>query len=443
MKNIFFVGINGIGMSGLAQIMNSLDYNVSGSDLSHSYLSEKMIKQGINVFSSHSEENIKNIDTLIVSTAIGINNPEYREATRQGIPIIKRGELLAKLLNTKTGVAVAGTHGKTTTSSMLSSILLDKDPTVVVGGVVPAIGSNAKFGTSDYFIAEADESDNSFLFMKPKYSIITNIEEDHLENHGSLDNIKKSFESFAKQTEEEVLLCIDCPNTDKIIKSNKHITSYSLQDKNANLYGNNIRIEDKKTYFDFYMNNEFIGEFVLSIPGKHNVSNALPVIYLGLKFGLSPDRIKENLILFTGAKRRYDILLDSPNYKIIDDYGHHPTEIIATLQGAKSIEDKKITVIFQPHRYSRTNFLLEQFSGAFDDAHELILMPVYSAGEKDEFGLTLDNFLKKINHNNSKIISTEEDILSNVHSSEEPRVYIFMGAGNISSIANSIAQKLK
>ena len=442
MKNIFFVGINGIGMSGLAQVMKTLNYNVSGSDLSKSYLSEKMENQGINIFSKHESKNINDVDTLVVSTAIGEDNPEYRKAKEIGTTIIKRGELLANLLNKKTGIAVAGTHGKTTTSSMLSTVLLEKDPTVVVGGIVPAIGSNARCGQSEYFVAEADESDNSFLFMEPKYSVVTNIEEDHLEKHGCLANIKKSFETFINQTSREALVCEDCPNCDVILRNPK-VKTYSLINKNAFLYADNIKVENKKTYFDIYIAGKFEGQFVLSIPGQHNVYNALPVIYLALEFGVSKDSIKESLLNFTGAKRRYDILLDREDIKVIDDYGHHPTEIKATLQGARSIENKKITVIFQPHRFSRVKFLLEQFEGAFDNADELILMPVFSAGEKDEFGITIEDLLKKINHRNSKLVSSDEELESDILNRNEPRVYIFMGAGSISSFAHHFVEKIK
>lgn len=442
MKNIFFVGINGIGMSGLAQIMKTLDFNVSGSDPSNSYLSEKMKNQGINIFSKHESKNIDNIDTLVVSTAIGENNPEYKRARENNLTIIKRGELLATLLNKKTGIAVAGTHGKTTTSSMLSSVLLEKDPTIVVGGIIPEISSNARCGKSDLFVAEADESDNSFLFMKPKYSVITNIEADHLEKHGCLDNIINSFNTFASQTSEEVIICEDCPNCNEIIK-NHSVKTYSLINKKAFLFADNIRVSGKKTHFDVYIDGKYQGEFILSIPGKHNVYNSLPVIYLGLKFGVSKENIKNSISNFTGAKRRYDILLDKENVKVIDDYGHHPTEIRATLEGAKSIENKEITVIFQPHRFSRVKFLLDQFEGAFDKADELILLPVYSAGEKDEFGVTIENLFEKIKHPNSKIIFSESELEKDILSRNIPRTYIFMGAGNISSFAHSIADKLK
>ena len=443
MENVFFVGINGIGMSGLAKIMKELNYNVAGSDPSSSYLTDEMRNQGIKIYSEHKRENIDNMDTLIVSTAISRENPEYKRAVEEGIPVLKRGELLAKLLNEKTGVAVAGTHGKTTTSSMMATVLLEKDPTIVVGGIVDSIKSNAKYGAGEYFVAEADESDNSFLYMRPKYSVITNIEADHLEKHGSLENIKKSFNIFMQQTEREVIVCKDNKNIQELIGYKDNVVTYSLLDKSADIYAEGIKIKDGKTIYDVYIKGEYAGEFSLSIPGTHNVYNSLPVIYLAREFGLDMKTVKEKIESFKGAKRRYDILFDNGNVKVIDDYAHHPTEIEATLQGARSIEDKHITVIFQPHRYSRVKFLLEDFAGTFKNADELILMPIYSAGEKDEFGVSIEDLLKKIDHRNGKIIKDRDELENNLLERQENHVYLFMGAGNISSAAHEFAEKLQ
>lgn len=443
MKNVFFVGINGIGMSGLAKIMKELNYNVAGSDPSTSYLTEEMRKQGITIYSEHKRENIENMDTLIVSTAISKENPEYKRALEEGIPVLKRGQLLAELLNQKVGVAVAGTHGKTTTSSMLATVLLEKDPTVVVGGIVDAIKSNARYGKGEYFVAEADESDNSFLYMRPKYSVITNIEADHLEKHGSLENIKKSFNIFMQQTEKEIIVCLDNKNIQELIGYKDNVITYSLMDKNADIYADGIKILNGKTIYDVYIKGEYVGEFSLSIPGKHNIYNSLPVIYLSLEFGIDKKEVKKKISEFMGAKRRYEILYNNGEIKVIDDYAHHPTEIEATLQGAMSIENKKITVVFQPHRYSRVKFLLEEFANTFKNAEELVLMPVYSAGEKDEFGVSLEDLLKKINHKNSRIVTDKDELQKEFLERKESHVYLFMGAGSISAVAHEFAKKLE
>lgn len=442
MGKIFFIGINGIGMSGLAKIMKMKGYEVAGSDLNRNHTTEELENLGIKVYPEHKAENIMGYDTVIASSAIKKENPEYQSALEKGIKIIKRGELLAQLINRDTGIAIAGTHGKTTTSSMLSATMLEKDPTIVVGGIVPEIGSNAKPGKSEYFIAEADESDNSFLYMYPKYSVILNIEADHLENHGSLENIEKSFNQFIEQTEREVIVCLDCENTMKLVKNREKITTYSFENERADIYSKNIVVENGKTLYDVYIKGLKIGRFKLSIPGEHNILNSLPVIYLAKKFGVSNENIREKLENFKGAKRRYDILYDN-GIKIIDDYAHHPTEIKATIQGAKSIENRKITAIFQPHRYSRTNFLLEDFKGVFKGVDEVVLLPIYSAGEENIFGITLEKLAEKIGHENIIKIENVSELENKILSEKKEKVYIFMGAGDISKIANKISEKMK
>lgn len=447
MKKIYFIGINGIGMSGLAKIMKSKGYDVEGSDLSRSYVTNELESIGIVVHNEHSVENLKgkNFDMIIASSAIKKENPEFDYALNNGIKIVKRGELLAMLLNSEWGIAVAGTHGKTTTSSMAATVMLGLDPTIVVGGILPEIGSNAKPGTSKYFIAEADESDNSFLFMKPKYSVITNIEADHLDTHGTLENIICSFSKFIDQTENQVFVCDDC-ETLRILADSKpkeKIIRYSLRNRNVDIYAENIVVKDGKTSYDVIINGENEGRFTLYIPGDHNILNSLPVIYLAIKFGLDKNEIQKNLEKFRGSKRRYDVLYNNHGIKVIDDYAHHPTEIKATLQGAKSIENNKITVIFQPHRYSRVKFLLNNFKDAFKGAEEIILLPIYSAGEKNEFGVRLEDLENIIEESNVMIENNPEKIDERILSHDNNMVYMFMGAGDISKIAHRVAEKLE
>lgn len=441
MSKIYFVGINGIGMSGLAKIMKTKGYNIIGADLKRGYITEELEDLGIKVFSEHNAENMEGVTTLVVSSAIKKENPEYSFALEKGIKILKRGELLAELLNLETGIAVAGTHGKTTTSSILGSLMFSLDPTIVVGGILPEILSNAKPGKSEYFIAEADESDNSFLYMKPTYSIITNIEADHLENHGSLENIEKSFSQFMDQTNEEIIVCGECENLARLVIGRKNIVKYSLKDEKADIYADKIEIENGKTKYSVFIKQKFVGDFRLSIPGKHNILNSLPAIYLSLKFGVSSEEISKKLESFVGAKRRYDIIYDN-QMRIIDDYAHHPTEIKATLQGAKSIEKNPITAIFQPHRYSRVKFLFEEFKGCFSGAERVILLPVYSAGEKNETNITLEELAQKIEHKNIEIVEDLEKLEEKLNF-EKNRVYIFMGAGDISKIAHKLVKKIE
>lgn len=447
MKKIYFIGINGIGMSGLAKIMKIKGYDVKGADLTRGYVTEELESMGITVYNTHEGEHVIGSDMVIASSAIRKDNPEYKYAIENNIKIVKRGELLAMLLNEETGIAVAGTHGKTTTSSMMASVMLEMDPTIVVGGILPEIGSNAKPGKSEYFIAEADESDNSFLYMNPKYSVITNVEEDHLDTHGCLANINKSFSQFIDQTEKETAVCIDCENLKELVREKEKgkITTYSIKDNGADIYACNIEITNCQTSYDVYIRGEKAGRYTISIPGNHNILNSLPVIYFARKFGVDEEFLKKALVNFKGSKRRYDILYcnEDNGIKIIDDYAHHPTEIRATLQGAKSIEHEKLTIIFQPHRYSRVKFLLNNFKDAFDGAEEVMLLPIYSAGERDEFGVTIED-LGKVLENKKVVIEKDiNKVDERILNCKGHEVFMFMGAGDISKVAHRIADKLE
>ena len=455
MEKIYFIGINGIGMSGLAKIMKCKGYDVKGADIAKNYVTEELLSMGITVYDEHNEENVKDVDFVVASTAIKETNPEYSYAKNNDIKILKRGELLAKLLNNETGVAIAGTHGKTTTSSMLSAVMLSKDPTIVVGGILPEIKSNAKPGKSEYFIAEADESDNSFLYMKPKYCVITNIDADHLDVHGTIENIKKSFIHFISRTEREAIVCTDCENVRDVIKdlpNDNNIVTYSIKDETANISVRNIRIENAKTIFQVYINQKLAGEFSLNIPGDHNIQNSLPVIYMALKFGVSKEEIQGALNKFKGSKRRYDVLFDqniengygnkTKKVRIIDDYAHHPTEIKATLKAIKGIDKSRLVVIFQPHRYSRVHFLLDEFKDAFKDVDKVILLPIYAAGEKNEFDISSEILKEHIEHNNVEVMTEWKDVKHYVSKVKKDSTYIFMGSGDISTLAHQITDEL-
>lgn len=456
MEKIYFIGINGIGMSGLAKIMKCKGYEVRGADICRNYVTEELLSMGIEVFDVHDAENVKGVDFVVASTAIGEKNPEYVYSKANDIKILKRGELLAILLNRETGIAIAGTHGKTTTTSMLAASMLTKDPTIVVGGILPEIKSNAKPGKGEYFIAEADESDNSFLYMKPKYSVVTNIEEDHLDVHKNLDNIKKSFIQFISHTQEEAIMCVDCPNVCAVIAdlpSDKVVVKYSARNQNADIFAKNIRIEGRSTIFEVVIKGENKGEFLLNIPGEHNVQNVLPVIYLSLKFGVDEKILKESLKNFKGSKRRYDILYDdilengfgniTKKVRIIDDYAHHPTEIKATLAAIKSVDSSRLVAIFQPHRYSRVHFLINEFKNAFDQVDKVILLPIYAAGEQNEFNVSSEYLKEHIEHDNIEVMKEWKDIKKYVSRVKKDSTYIFMGAGDISTLAHEISDELK
>lgn len=458
-NNIYFIGINGIGMSALAQMLVNKGYTVSGSDINYTYISKKMEEQGIKVNIGQVVENVKDkdIDLVIYSTAIKETNEEYVYAKENNISMMRRGKLLAEIMNVyKKSIAVAGTHGKTTTSSMTSVAFLEEDPNILVGGIIPEIASNSRIGNTEYFIVEADESDNSFLYLQPTYSIITNIEEDHLEHHGSLENIRKSFIKFISQTKEKVILCYDAENVrhlnisdedkDKLVWYTIDIDNVDEKDREKiDIYANNIHIINGCTHFDVILNGENLGEYILSIPGMHNVSNALSVIYIGRYNKIDNEILKEKIYKFKGANRRYQILYKDENIKIIDDYAHHPTEIKATIDAAKNNETGETTIIFQPHRYTRTDYFYDDFVKILAKADNLILMPIYSASEDNINNISSNNLAMDISKITGKEVNVYEyeDIYKYISDNKNIKQnYIFMGAGSISKYAHDIVDSI-
>jgi UDP-N-acetylmuramate--alanine ligase len=441
-KSIYFSGINGIGMSGLAKILAKDGYEVYGSDIDRKPITDELEAMGVKVYIGQVEENMKgkDIDVFVYSTAIRKTNPEYKYAVENNITMIKRGQLLAEIMNRFDGIAVAGTHGKTTTSSMMSVALLEKEPFIVVGGIIPEIHSNSKIGNSEYFVAEADESDNSFLFIKPKYAVVTNVEPDHLEHHGTFENIKKSFEQFIDSTERLVLLCKDTVEKEHLKFTNKNVAWYSLESENAQIYAKDVEIKDGKTSYEVVKNGESLGRFTLTIPGKHNILNSLPVIYLAHEFKCDMNKVKEKIEEFKGANRRYQVIYDN-NLRIIDDYAHHPTEVSVTIEAAKATEKGKVTVIFQPHRYTRTKFFLDGFVEALKKADDLMLLPIYAASEDNIYGISSEDLAEKIG--NHVKVTTEEEIEKIVEESKNSgNTFVFMGAGSVSKVAHNIVDKL-
>lgn len=442
-NNVYFSGINGIGMSGLAKILAADGFNVAGSDLERKSVTQDMEDMGIKVYIGQVEENVKDkgIDLFVYSTAIKETNPEYKYIVDNNIKKVKRGELLAEIMNRFDGIAVAGTHGKTTTSSMMSVALLEKDPFIVVGGIIPEINSNSQIGNSEYFIAEADESDNSFLYIKPKYSVVTNIEADHLDHHGTFENIKKSFEQFIDSTEKIAILCKDTVEKVGLNIKNKNIVWYSIKEETADIYAKNIRVEDGITSFEVIKKGEDLGTFSLSIPGDHNVANSLPVIYFAYEFKCNMKKVKERIFKFKGANRRYQVIYDN-NLRIIDDYAHHPTEVKVTINAAHNTEKGKVTVIFQPHRYSRTKFFFDDFVNSLKDADDLILLPIYAASEDNTYGVSSELLAEKIGGNVR--VQTQEEIEDIIKKDRNSgNTYVFMGAGSVSRVAHEIADDLK
>ncbi len=454
-KSIHFVGIGGIGMSGIAYVLLKSGYKVSGSDQNKSSITNKLKLNGAHIFIGHDAKNITVQDIVVYSTAISESNPELVEARKRKIPIIHRAELLAKAAGNKKNILVTGCHGKTTVTSIIAHMLIKTgyDPTVIVGGEISSLVGNARLGASQWFVAEADESDKSFLKLNPYFGVITNIDEDHLEHYKNLEDIINTFRDFAERVDESgrIFCCIDNSNVKKLIselhkrKSKTPITTYGVS-KNADIRADNLIYKGLSTCFDVYKNIELLGSFTISIPGKHNVLNALGAIALGLETGLTFDLMKEALQSFRGVDRRFQIKAYSKDIMIVDDYAHHPTEIKAVLETAKNLGKKRIVAVFQPHRYTRTEKLYKEFAVSLATADKVILTDVYSAGEAPIKGANTDvifNTMKNNGYKDAVYIPDKNRILSYLSNTiEKGDIILCMGAGDISAVAEALAEKL-
>ena len=454
-KSIHFVGIGGIGMSGIAYILLKSGYQVSGSDQKASSIINKLKLNGARIFIGHNSIHINSQDLIVYSTAISESNPELVEARKRKIPIIHRAELLAKVANNKKSIFITGCHGKTTVTSMIAHMLIETeyDPTVIVGGEISSLGGNARSGSSSWFVAEADESDKSFLKLNPYFSIITNIDEDHLEYYKNLKDIINTFRDFSERIDKSgrMFCCIDNNNVKELVselhkkKFATPITTYGIN-KNADIRADNLICEGFSTCFNVYKNAELLGSLTISIPGKHNVLNALSSIALGVEIGLSFDSIKETLQSFRGVNRRFQIRARIGNIIVINDYAHHPTEIEAVLETARNLGKKRIVAVFQPHRYTRTEKLYKEFAESLAMADKVILTDVYSAGEAPIKGVNADIIFNAMKNNGYKdvvYIPDKNRILSYLSNTiEKGDIILFMGAGDISAVAGKLTDKL-
>ncbi len=439
-NNVHFIGIGGAGMSGLAKILIETGIQVSGSDLSNSKYVERLTQMGAQIQIGHQEDNVpESCDLVVVSTAIPESNPELLRSKERNIRVIKRGELLGELMKLQRGIAVAGAHGKTTTSSMIALLLENTghDPTIVVGGELFNLCSNAKLGKGEYLVAEADESDGSFLELFPEIALITNIEDDHLDHYGSMENIINSFQQFINQVPEggTVFIGID----DKIAKeirvpNGRRLKYYGLQE-NEFFVAKNIVYKTIGTISDIYYGNNFLGKLELTVAGKHNIINALGALGVAMEVGISFKEASSVLKQFQGVERRFQLLGDQNNIKIVDDYAHHPTEIKATLQAARQTHEGRVVAVFQPHRYSRTKQLYQEFGSSFSDADLVIITDIYAAGEKAIPGINgelIYNEAKK-NFPNKQIVYKEYSSLSDYlqENSRSGDLILTLGAGDI------------
>ncbi len=474
-QRIHFVGIGGIGMSGIAEVLLNLGYKISGSDLKQSLVTERLQQLGAVIFDGHSTTNIAGAEVVVTSSAINIGNPEVEEARRLHVPVIPRAEMLAELMRLKYGIAIAGMHGKTTTTSMVAGVLAagGLDPTVVVGGRVDAMGSNARLGRSQYLVAEADESDRSFLKLSPILAVVTNVDREHMDCYRSMHDVKRAFLDFMDRVPfyGMIVACNDDPILRRMLpKIRRRMVSYGTRkesDFRIKLKPSNLRPSGPTsahvgagaltrpprtgasgaTCFGVTYRGRDLGEFRLHVPGLHNVLNATAAIAVGIGLDIPVPHIQEALENFRGVDRRFQIRGQAGGVTVIDDYGHHPTEICATLAAARQCGYRKIHVIFQPHRYTRTRDLMDEFATAFSDADSLIVLDIYPASEQPIEGITGEALAQRIRERGNRQAdyagSFEEGVATASSNAHEGDMILTLGAGSVSQLGPMALEKLQ
>lgn len=463
-KVIHFVGIGGIGMSGIAEVLHNLGYDVTGSDIRDSETTRRLKELGIKVYIGHEGENIDDSHVVVVSSAVSEKNPEIVEAKRRSIPVIPRAEMLAELARLKYGILVAGAHGKTTTTSLISSVLAHAglDPTVIIGGRLKATGSNARLGQGDFLVAEADESDGSFLKLSPTIAVATNIDREHLDFFKSIDALKGAFVSFLNKIPfyGVSIVCIENEHLCELLPSlHRKCITYGFRSE-ADISAKNIRKGFMFVSFEATYKGRDMGNFELPLLGEHNVLNSLAAIGVALELQLDLTVIKEALKRFGGVQRRFEFKGATENIKVFDDYGHHPTEIKATLRAAKEgllfssqntepacQKAGRLFVLFQPHRYTRTRDLMDEFASSFRDADFLILLDVYPAGEKPIDGInsaTLFEKIKKSGRNNALHVTDKDEAIKYIISKmQKDDLLLTLGAGDVWKMGDEILRRLR
>ena len=455
---IHFIGIGGIGMSGIAEILFQSGYHVQGSDLKQSNNTNRLEKLGIKVYIGQKKSNIINAKIIVVSTAISETNEEYITAKKMYLPIVHRSEMLGELMRLKQSIAIAGTHGKTTTTSLIAKMVEENgmDPTIINGGIITSLNSNARLGNGEWMVVEADESDGSFSKLNPTAAIITNIDLEHLDYHKNEDNLENAFYNFVSSIPFYgfVCLCIDNPRTQRLISKleNKKVITYGMS-ANADIRATNIYYKNNKMNFSLNIKNnkefeENVYKIEFSMIGMHNIQNALATIATGIELKIPLTKIKNTLKNFTGVERRFQKVGNFKNTTIIDDYGHHPVEINSALSAARFLApESKIIAIFQPHRYSILKDLFDDFCSCFNKADHVFLLDVYAAGEKSikKFeSINLEKGLADYGHKNVLYIQNQNLIAKNLLKLIQPNdLIICLGAGSITKIANNLEEELK
>jgi UDP-N-acetylmuramate--alanine ligase len=454
-RRIHFVGIGGIGMSGIAELLANLGYEVSGSDARRSDVTDRLAGLGVRIATGHDAANVGDADVVVVSSAIRSGNAEVAAAQARRIPVIPRAEMLAELMRLRYGIAVAGAHGKTTTTSMVA-LVLDRaglDPTAVIGGRLSAFGSNARLGSGDYMVAEADESDRSFLKLSPAIAVITNIDREHMESYGTWDNLQDAFADFANKVPfyGAVVACADDrPVRELLPRLTRRVITYGLSDAeitgeemDLHAFGSTCRVTRRGADG----RGQVLGRLALRVPGRHNVLNALAATAVAVEVGIPFDKVASALAEFQGAERRFQVRGEADGVLVVDDYGHHPTEIAAVVAAAGAGIGRRIVAVFQPHRYSRTQQLMDEFAGAFAGASLIVLTDIYAAGEAPIEGITVDALAEAIRGRTEapvELVKSLHDIPAALARLTRPGdIVLTLGAGSIGTIGDRILQAIR
>jgi UDP-N-acetylmuramate--alanine ligase len=450
-RHVHFIGVGGIGMSGLAEILRTLEFDVSGSDLREGENTRNLQRLGVRIDVGHRAENVHGADVVVYTSAVNPENPELVEARLHGIPAIARAEMLAELMRVKYGIAIAGSHGKTTTTSLVATILRAAgfDPTVVVGGRMASLSSNARLGAGDLLVAEADESDGSFLRLTPTIAVVTNIDPEHLDFYKTHEAVKEAFVAFLEKVPFYGLsvLCLDHPHVQDLLPrvQRRHVT-YGVSPQ-ANYSARNITFRGLSTSFVAYRRGEPLGEFTVRMPGQHNVLNTLAAIAVADELEVPLDAMKEALSTFHGVARRFSIVGEVEGVTLVDDYGHHPAEIEATLSAARNAYDKRVLVAFQPHRYTRTESLWDDFTRSFNKADVVLVCDIYAAGEKPIPGISSERLAKAIaehGHGAVRYVPDRAELAAELARQARPGdVVIALGAGDVNKVLGPVATDIR
>jgi UDP-N-acetylmuramate--alanine ligase len=450
-QQIHFVGIGGSGMSGIAEILLNLGYRVTGSDQRRNEAIERLERLGAKVFVGHEPSHVYGAHVVVYSSAVSRDNIEVQVARQRAIPVIPRAEMLAELMRLKYGIAVAGTHGKTTTTSMIGAVLAEGrlDPTIVVGGRITSLGSNARLGQGEYLVAEADESDGSFLKLAPTIAVVTTVDAEHLDHYETLDAIREAFVAFVNKVPfyGAAVLCLDQPNIQLLLpRIAKRVITYGLE-SGADLVARRLHLSGLTSRFEVFQRGTALGECTLQVPGRHNVLNALAAIAVAVDLEIPFLTIQKALAGFAGVQRRFQVIGQADNVTVVDDYGHHPAEIRATLAAAKAGFDRRVVVVFQPHRYTRTLHLYQEFLTAFNQADALVVMDIYPAGEAPIEGVTASDLADAIRaHGHRDVTYLGRDrarVIDHVIDISRPGdLVITLGAGDVGHLGPELLRRL-